>query len=213
MTARTLAQTTLNLLLITLAALAAWSGSSASEPLSLKESIGRLNHAGFRTRAHCSAFSVAGRGVVTAAHCLPDIETDTVHVLLAYDRGDFSQHVQMPGRSFRQIRDKDLAVLCDETGQQTGLSVSEPKLEPGQPVVVRGYGVPKVHLQHAYSCSVKAVSEQGIGTLDCPLPPGMSGAPILTAEDQKVIGMVAASGRSRSVFSRVDTEILERVCG
>lgn len=150
--------------------------------------------------------------MVTAAHCLPDTGTDTVHILLAYDRGAFSRHVKTSSRRFRQVKDKDLAVLCDDTEKQAGLSLLEPKLEPGQAVFVRGYGVPKVHLQHAYNCSVKAVSDQGIGTLDCPLPPGMSGAPVIRAKDGKVFGVVSASGRNRSLFSTINAEILGEVC-
>ena len=212
MSARNIAQNILCLLLLQLALLGAFSGRLASEPLSLKENVGRLNHAGFRTKAHCSAFLVAGRGMVTAAHCLPDIKTHTVHILLAYDRGTFSRHIKTSSQRFRLVKDKDLAVLCDDTEKQAGLSLLEPKLEPGQAVFVRGYGVPKVHLQHAYNCSVKAVSDQGIGMLDCPLPPGMSGAPVVRAKDGKVFGVVSASGRNGSLFSIIDAETLGKVC-
>lgn len=185
----------------------------AADNPSLNETIARLNHAGFKHRAHCSAFSIEGRGLVTAAHCLPDIETDTVHILFAYNKGTFSQHLRVSGQSFRQVADKDIAVLCEGTGKQPGLPLSKSGPVSGLAISVKGYGAPKVHVQQSNRCFVRAVSDHGTGTLDCPLPPGTSGAPVIATEDGGVIGVVSASGRNTSLFTSIDAGILDQVCG
>lgn len=213
MKAPTLVRTTLYLLLLQLSVSACPSAALAFDALSPTESVARLNHAGFRTRAHCSAFAIEGWGLVTAAHCLPDIDTDTVHILFAYNKGGFSQHLRTSGRTFRRVEDRDIAVLCDDTDKQSGLPLSRSDPASGLEVSVIGYGSPRVHVQQSYKCSVDTVSDLGVGTLDCPLPAGMSGAPIITAKGGEVIGVVSASGQRRSLFSNVDARILEQVCG
>jgi len=150
--------------------------------------------------------------VVTAAHCLPDIKSDTVHVLPAYNKGAFREHLQAPGQSFRRLEDNDIAVLCDSSSTSPGLPFSGSGSKQGQSIVVTGYSVPKIHVQQSHTCTVSAVSGNGIGTLDCPLPPGTSGAPVLTAERGEVIGVVSASRQGMSVFTSIDAAIFNDLC-
>lgn len=150
--------------------------------------------------------------MVTAAHCLPDIKSDTVHILPAYDKGTFSAHLKAPGESFRQLDGYDIAVLCDRSSTSRGLPFSGTGSKQGQSIVVTGYSVPKVHVQQSHTCTVSAVSDNAIGTLNCPLPPGTSGAPVITAEGGEVIGVVSASRQGMSVFTSIDAAVLNDLC-
>ncbi len=75
--------------------------------------IGRINHAGFRSKSHCTGFVVTGGHIVTAAHCLPAWEEESVHFQRGYDRGDHLGHYKAPQATFRTVANRDIALLCN----------------------------------------------------------------------------------------------------
>lgn len=186
----------------------AWS----SEIIPAHPAIGRLNHAGFKSRAHCTSFAIKDGALITAAHCLPDIHSDTVHVLLGYEQGALQHHSRTPASAYRTLPERDIAALCKapQTGSKMTLAQDPPSL--GTKVAVRGYGAPSVHVLQETTCSVQAISSPGFVILDCALPPGASGAPVTIAETGDIIGLVSASAPTRTLVSRLTPDIVEGLC-
>lgn len=201
-------------LLVVLAVICfAGSGVWADDIVSADPDIGRLNHAGFKSRSHCSGFVTASGAVVTAAHCLPETRTDLVHVLLGYESGKMERSFKTPANSYRTIPDRDIAVLCGGVGPQRGLRLTQQiNLNIGSKVTVRGYGAPRVHVLQKTTCSIQANPEDGVLVLDCGLPPGTSGAPVTVAGTRNIIGVVSASSPTRTLVSRLTAERLGRLC-
>lgn len=191
----------------------AWSAEARSEMISADPAIGRLNHAGFRTRGHCTGFAVDAGALVTAAHCLPDIASDTVHVLLGYEQGALQHHSRAPASAFRTLPERDIAALCKAPQASRGMTLVQDPPSPGTRVTIRGYGAPNVHVLQETSCALQTVSNSGFVILDCGLPPGASGAPVTVAETGGVIGIVSASAPTRTLVSRLTPDIIDRLCG
>lgn len=174
--------------------------------------IARLNHAGFRTRGYCTAFATRDGQVVTAAHCLPKIPTDTVHVLLGYETGRLEQQIQTPATSYRIVKGRDIAALCGLKGGPDGFRLTAAPPTPGTRVEVRGYGAPRAHALQKTACSVQSMSGDTLIRLDCPLPPGTSGAPVTLTGSRDVIGVVSASSATGSLAYRVFPDMARRLC-
>lgn len=187
----------------------AWAGDIvAADP-----AIGRLNHAGFKTRSHCTGFVITSGTIVTAAHCLPKARTDLVHVLLGYESGKMERSFRTPANSYRSIPTRDIAALCDDVKPQNGLRLTQKvSLNIGSKVAVHGYGTPRVHVLQKTTCSIQANPEDGVLVLDCGLPPGTSGAPVTVADTRNIIGVVSASSPTRTLVSRLTAERLGRLC-
>ena len=186
----------------------AWAG----ENILADPAIGRLNHAGFKSRSHCTSFVIQDGPLITAFHCLPNIPKGTVHVLLGYELGRSEQHLQMPTQSYRTIPDRDIAALCGYSDPNHGFSLFQTSLDEGTEVTVRGYGTPRVHALQETTCTVKSTSRKSFVMLDCDLPPGTSGAPVTVANTRKIIGVVSASSPRGALVSMLDTSMLERLC-
>ena len=184
----------------------------ASETISADPAIGRLNHAGFKSRSHCTSFIMKDGPLITAAHCLPDISKNAVHVLLGYELGKSEQHLQMPKKSYRMIPEKDIAALCGHSDSNHGFSLVQTLPDEGTKVTVRGYGTPRVHVLQETACTVKSMSWKGFVLLDCALPPGTSGAPVTVENTRNIIGVVSASSLRGAMVSMLDTGMLERLC-
>ena len=191
----------------------AGSSDTRSEIISADPAIGRLNHAGFRTRGHCTGFAVNTGALVTAAHCLPDIPDDTVHVLLGYEQGALQHHHKTPASAFRTLPEQDIAALCTAPQSGSSMTLAQEPPTPGTRVTIRGYGAPKVHVLQRTDCSVQTVSRSAFVILDCGLPSGASGAPVTMAETGDVIGLVSASASTRTLVSRLTPGIIDRLCG
>lgn len=184
----------------------------ASENIATDAAIGRLNHAGFKSRGHCTGFVTRGGLVITAAHCLPKIRTDTVHILLGYETGQLEQHIQTPATSYRVMKGQDIATLCNIPSHPRGLHVTNTPLKINRRVVVQGYGAPRVHTLQKTICTVQSLVQDNLVRLDCPLPPGTSGAPVTLVDSRDVIGVVSASSATRSLAYLLSSEGTARFC-
>ncbi|MEM0908914.1 MAG: hypothetical protein AAGJ94_16225, partial [Pseudomonadota bacterium] len=117
--------------------------------------IGRLNHAGFRDRRHCTMVAIAPRAVLTARHCLGRTPASEFHLLFGYARMAFVAQ--------GTVRDEhtigpDLSVLCLNEDAPSTLPLAPPP-DKGDDLTVMGYGRPKVHLAHETSC--KSLGRRG----------------------------------------------------
>lgn len=186
--------------------------TASLEAVPAHEHIARLNHAGLKARSHCTAFLNRAGGIVTAAHCLPDVPDDIVHVLLSYERGKTAQHLKAPGKAYRRIPQRDLAVLCPDRASSSGLEFESSPPTRGTKVLVRGYGVPKVHVLQQKQCVLSKLFSGKFAELNCSLPAGTSGGPVIDAQSEKVIGVVSSSGKNRSLIALVDPGILQSLC-
>lgn len=187
----------------------AWAG----DIVSANPDIGRLNHAGFKSRSHCSGFVTTSGALVTAAHCLPEAQTDLVHVLLGYESGKMERSFSTSANSYRTIPNRDIAALCGGVDPQNGLRLTQQiSLNIGSKVAVHGYGAPRVHALQQTTCSIQATSENGLLALDCGLPPGTSGAPVTVPGTRDIIGVVSASSPTRTIVSGLTEMQLGRLC-
>ena len=195
---------------------------SRSLPLT-QPSIGRLNHAGFRTRSFCTAFVTSDGFVITAAHCIPHIADDPVHVLLGYSRGKLTYHLKTPAGSYLLDQKHDIAVLCRKTaltkliasrdpGINLGIDLDPEPPRKGDRVIVEGYGMPKQHKLQREHCSLLSHPAAGQAKLDCPLSPGMSGAPVIRTDTADVIGIAYASGAHYSAISLLTEARIRNIC-
>ena len=187
-------------------------GTWADERVSADPQIARLNHAGFKSRGHCTGFATQDGPLVTAAHCLPKIRTDAVHVLLGYESGEPGQHIKTPGASYRTMPGRDVAALCDIHGSPDGFRLTDTSPKSGTRVVVQGYGAPRVHALQKTACSVLSVPDDDLMRLDCPLPPGTSGAPVTLTGTRDIVGVVSASSATGSLASRLSASMMTRLC-
>jgi len=174
--------------------------------------IARLNHAGFKTRGHCTGFATREGQMLTAAHCLPRIRSDTVHVLLGYESGQLERHIRTPATSYRLMKGYDIAAMCGLKGDPDGLRLTDVSPGPGTKVEVRGYSAPSAHALQKMACSVIFLSRDGLMRLDCPLPPGTSGAPVTLAGSRDVVGVISASSAAGSLAYRLTPDMTGRLC-
>jgi hypothetical protein len=188
------------------------SGAWGETRISPDPQIARVNHAGFNTRGYCTGFSTRDGQVFTAAHCLPKIRTDTVHILLGYEAGKLERHIQTPATSYRIIKGRDIAAMCDIESDPDGFRLISSPLTPGTRVEVQGYGAPRVHALQKTACSVRSISGETLIRLDCPLPPGISGAPVTLTGSRNVIAIVSASSAAGSLAYRLSADDAERLC-
>ena len=172
---------------------------ASADELSL--SIGRLNHAGYKSRQHCTATVVAPQVAVTALHCLVPGDIPNMHLLLGYDRGHWHDHLQ-PVAAVSVSSPGDVAILClGRPSAVETIPVASRQVGRGETVLVIGYGKPRVEVANQTTCRVLDFDERGSLQLDCPLTPGASGAPVLreTEAGHEIIGVVSATNSTRSV--------------
>ncbi|WP_281016612.1 MULTISPECIES: serine protease [unclassified Minwuia] len=173
---------------------------------------GRINHAGFRNRSHCTGFVVEGGHVVTAAHCMPGWDGEQVHFLRGYDRGDLAQHVSAPRAAWHIIRGRDIAVLCNAAPDAPAfvLGDSDRRIAPGDDLLIPGYAIPRAHMLQQHHCHLWKLEAGGGIRVACPVRPGTSGAPVLqaVAEGYRVVGVMSASSRTAARADALDADVL-----
>ncbi|WP_416899422.1 MAG: trypsin-like serine peptidase [Minwuia sp.] len=182
-------------LLLTLAV-----SSGAAPALAADPSIGRINHAGYKGRAHCTGFVARGGHVITAAHCMPDRQR-SVHFLAGYDRARYLWHLESPRSDWRQVEGLDIAILCSGAPGFPALSIADAPPEPGETVMVEGYATPRSHVLQTRRCEVVGTDSRGRMEIGCRMPPGMSGAPVLIGEGdgRSVVGVVSSTGTATAI--------------
>ncbi len=192
--------------------------AAATEGASLEPvapAIGRFNHAGYADRRHCTAFLVAPRTAVTAAHCLAGVDAGRTHVLLGYDRVAWREHI-VPASGRAAADGRDLAVLClSAPAAADPLPVAVAGPERGEAIRAVGYGQPAVHRLTTRACAVAAPLGEGRFLMDCGVSPGTSGGPVLrrTDEGAEVVGVVSESARASAVFVALRPDDVAGACG
>lgn len=180
----------------------------------LASASGRINHAGFRNRSHCTGFVVEGGHVVTAAHCMPGWDGEQVHFLRGYDRGDLVQHISAPRAAWHTIRGRDIAVLCnaapDAPAFVLGDGGEDRRIAPGDDLLIPGYAIPRAHMLQPHHCQVWKLEDGGGIRVACPVRPGTSGAPVLqaVADGYRVVGVMSASSRTAARADALNADML-----
>ncbi len=155
---------------------------------------------------------VAPHLALTAAHCLTGLDPAESHLLLGYDRGQWSEHLQPV--SLVDLG-QDLAALClGEPARTAPLALAREPPAPGETLLAAGYGSPVVHRLHETPCPVGQASAEGGVRLGCPLAPGNSGAPLLRrgSEGDEVVAIAVASNATQSLAIGTSALALERLC-
>ncbi len=176
-------------------------------------SIGRLNHAGYDLRQHCTATLVAPRVAVTALHCLVPRDVANMHLLLGYDRGDWNEHLQ-PVTAIAATSPGDIVLLCfDAPSTAEPVPIAVRPVDRGETVLVVGYGTPRVQVANHTACRVADFDEHVL-RLSCPLTSGASGGPVLrkTETGPEIIGVVSASNSTASIAFRFLREDVAAAC-
>jgi|GEM_PF-2288831 len=194
-------------------------GSALAPDLSADDTLlaaasGRINHAGFRNRSHCTGFVVEGGHVVTAAHCMPGWDGEQVHFLRGYDRGDLMQHISAPRAAWHIVRGRDIAILCnaapDAPAFGFGDGGEDSRLAPGDDLLIPGYAIPRAHMLQPHHCKLWKLEDGGGIRVACPVRPGTSGAPVLqaVAGGYRVVGVMSASSRTAARADMLDADVL-----
>ncbi|MEQ8653531.1 MAG: serine protease [Kiloniellales bacterium] len=161
--------------------------------------IGRLNHAGYRHKQHCTAVLVAPNAALTATHCLQGLDPREAHLLLGYDRGTWQEHLRP---SAAHDLGRDLTMIClSQDARATPLILSPEPPASGETLIASGYGSPSVHRLRQEACKVTGVRAEETFRLDCRLAPGNSGGPLLRHSDKgdAVVGIASASNQTESL--------------
>ena len=160
------------------------------------QAIGRLNAAGFRRKRHCTAFLVAPKVAVTAAHCVREAPGQ-LHLLLGYDRGRWNEHlvvdrIILPGG--------DVAFLCLAANAEARPLAAAPPKGPVTRAVVRGYGRPQTHVLSKRTCTRAGAGAVKALRLSCQASPGMSGGPITDPDSGRVLGVLSRASSTGEIF-------------
>ncbi|MEM9223333.1 MAG: trypsin-like peptidase domain-containing protein [Pseudomonadota bacterium] len=165
--------------------------------------VGRLNHAGYSKKRHCTFVAVAPRVALTAAHCVDDLPVDELHLLFGYQRMSFAAKA---GVAEVHRLGRDSAALCLGSEAPAWIPIGGP-VARNDTVQLVGYGVPRVHLQQSNTCKVWTPVGDEI-LLDCASAPGSSGAPVLDGAGE-VVAVVSRTGRGSSYAVSVSVDAVQ----
>ncbi len=188
--------------------LALAAGAVCAEPADL---TGRLNYAGYRSRTNCTGALVGDGHVVTAAHCVPDVGDAEMHLLLGYDRMEFSRDLTAVSADYEVMPGRDVAVLCGAEPGTEGLAGTDGIPPVGTPVTVLGYGHPRSEILQETDCAVMGAEATRM-LLDCRVTSGTSGGPVVNAAGV-FLGVTSASGPGVTVVETIIPADIEAICG
>jgi len=69
-----------------------------------------------------------------------------------------------------------------------------------------------VHALQKTACSVLSLPQDDLMRLDCPLPPGTSGAPVTLTGTRDIVGVISASSAAGSLASLLSAGMMTRLC-
>jgi len=172
--------------------------------------VGRLNIAGNRL---CTATLIAPDQVITAAHCLfhpithHRADPGEIRFVAGFRQDTYAALVGvtataiLPGYTYTGNR-ADLATIANDLAL---LQLSRPVLPteaepltvtpwPTAPLLdIVGYGRDRPQIASIRQGCTALSNQGGAWLLDCPVLPGLSGAPVLLSGGQAVVGVVSAS--------------------
>lgn len=166
---------------------------------------------------HCTGVVIAPQRVATAAHCLVAprtgrlVQAARVHVLVGYDRGDFTMHAHartiIVGPGFvaerRGPASADWAILeLERTLAVPALPFAD-AAAPGTPAMLGGWQRDRAHALRAdIACRIVAPTRDDAGALlshDCNATSGASGGPLLVraGDGWAIAGIAIAAHRDQ----------------
>lgn len=172
-----------------------------------RQDMGRIAHAGYSSFSHCTASRLTGGHILTAAHCLPDVPGDEIHLGLGYDRGAYAELISAVGSDYARTPGRDVAILCDAA---PGVALPVIEATPNR-VDLWGYGRPYVHILNRKSCTVYATTETAL-RLNCSATPGSSGGPVTFGDPPQLVGIVSRASRVETWVERVTPEMIAAAC-
>jgi protease YdgD len=186
--------------------------TSAEQPA--WNAVGRLNVAGNRS---CTATLISDTEVITAAHCLFNPRTghqaapDTIRFVAGFRQGEYAALVRvdavalLPAYAYTGLT-ADLTTISSDIAL---LHLSRPVLRSeavplavldlvaAGPVDVVGYGRDRPQIISIRANCPVLDKVQGAWLLDCPVLPGLSGAPAVMAGGQGLVAVVSSSVGTR----------------
>lgn len=184
-----------------------------SLPVAAQENaIGRLNYAGLRDRAHCTAFLTGAKTVMTARHCIDRWPMGDLRLVLGYDRGNWVELHRI--KSIHPHPTQDVATLCLTKNSRIKPLTVDRALNGTKvlPVNTSGYPRSRPHRQVTVSCYLQPARRSA--RMECPVERGMSGAPVITTttKGSTVIGIASGTADAFSIIERLRDKT-DDICG
>lgn len=179
---------------------------------SIVDAVGRLNIAGFKTRAMCTATLVAPDKILTSAHCTPrdEIRLPDMRFVAGWNRGEY---VAVRGIKSTLVHPRFTAPNAENVPFDIAiLTLTEPITDippvdvsdtPEQTSHMTGYTRSRPHqITELGPCPLTSLGEGVVYRIDCPTEPGFSGGPVLHQKDGRwVLSAVTSASNAASTFA------------
>lgn len=174
--------------------------------------VGRIDHAGYRIRRHCTGTLVAPDKVLTAAHCLRDqagrlLDPERLHFRVGFQRQQDQGHATakcfrlLGGEASAPTPSTDIAVIVLASPLDIApVTLAGDDPGPGARVDHAGYGRDRPYALSAHlGCRVQS-SKEGLVATDCDTNLGQSGGPLMVEAEgaPRLAGVVIGGIRRQS---------------